>query len=82
MQQKPGGMVRHGSRKQVIQVVGNGGLFHQGTPAAFPGLLQVSQARLSGPPSRALSAPFLKSISISSTFFPATARERARFTER
>lgn len=48
MQQKPGGMVRHGSRKQVIQVVGNGGLFHQGTPAALPGLLQIPQARLSG----------------------------------
>ena len=48
MQQQPGRMVRQGSSKQIIQMGGNWGLFHQGTPAAFPGLFQISYARFPG----------------------------------
>ena len=64
------GMVRQGSSKQIIQMGGNWGLFHQGTPAAFPGLFQISYARLPGSAQQGTERSFLKSISIRSTFFP------------
>ena len=72
MQQKPGRMVRQSSGKKIIQMIGNGGFLHQGAPSAFPGAVQIPYSGL----------PLPKSMSIRRTFFPATARDRAKFTAR